>query len=604
MQNQNQLKKLKLKIHGTHCASCEVLIERKFKKIAGVEKVSMNHATGKAELYCSLEPKLQELDRAIKANGYSVSLLDDQSKTGSVVTHGNTKKDYYQIGVVFLIIVAGYLLLKQFDIVPKLGITNNMSYGFVFLIGLVAAMSTCIAVTGGLLLGIAAKYSEQHPNLAPMQKFKPYVAFNIGRVVSYTVFGGAIGALGSVLTLSSKATGLVTIIASLVMILLGFQLLNLFPWLKRFQPKMPKVFGHKIHDLSLRSEAKGDASGGQGKLTPFLIGAGTFFLPCGFTQALQLYVLSQGNMKVGALTMLAFSLGTLPALLSLSAISSFIKGTLQQYFFKFAGVLVLLLGLFNINSGINLTGVNLDVAAIFHRSPVEVAHAAQPVADPNVQLVDGKQLVSMKVVGRTYSPSKFTITQGIPVEWRIDGSQAEGCAQVVTAPTIGVAEYLPAQGTKTIRFTPTKVGTIPFRCTMGMTTPGAAFTVVANTNPAQVLTAPVPANNAPQKLPCDSTIADCIQPQKVTMEISQDGRFLPNRFTVKKGMSVELDIDAKIVPGGCTSTLMIPNYDVTHTITLGKNVMAFTPTKAGTVPLLCSMGGKMGEFIVEEGGTT
>ncbi len=50
-------------------------------------------------------------------------------------------------------------------------------------------------------------------------------------------------------------------------------------------PTMPKRFGHTIHDLAER-----DANGGA-----FVLGAATFFLPCGFTQALQLYVLAKGS---------------------------------------------------------------------------------------------------------------------------------------------------------------------------------------------------------------------------------------------------------------------------------------------------------------------
>jgi sulfite exporter TauE/SafE/copper chaperone CopZ len=319
MDNQN-LKKIKLKIHGMHCANCEVLIERKFKKVAGVEKINVSYASGKAEIYCSREPQIRELQNAIQQDGYAVSAWHDRNAVPDL-PHKNTKKDYFQIGAIFLIIVAAYLILKELNLVHGLAISDNMSYGFVFVIGLVAAMSTCLAVTGGLLLAVAAKYNVRFPYLTGAQKLKPHLYFNIGRIVSYTVLGGAVGALGSVLTFSPKATGFMTIAVSFVMIILGFQLLHLFPWMRRFQPKMPKFLAHKIHDLS----------GKDNKSAPFLLGASTFFLPCGFTQALQLYVLAKGDMLTGALTMLAFSLGTLPALMSLSAISSFAKGAFQRH---------------------------------------------------------------------------------------------------------------------------------------------------------------------------------------------------------------------------------------------------------------------------------
>src|SRR5262249_62241598 len=140
--------------------------------------------------------------------------------------------------------------------------------------------------------------------------------------------------------------GVLTILASLGMIRLGLQMLKLLPALTRFMPTMPKAFSHYIHD-----QAERDARGGA-----FVFGAATFFLPCGFTQALQLYVLAKGSFATGALTMLAFSLGTLPALLSLSAISSFATGSFQRHFLKFAGAAVVILGVADIQYGLVLTG--------------------------------------------------------------------------------------------------------------------------------------------------------------------------------------------------------------------------------------------------------
>src|SRR6267154_6576879 len=152
---------------------------------------------------------------------------------------------------------------------------------------------------------------------------------------------------------SAEASGILMILASLIMIVLGLQMLNLFPWLKRLQPRMPKFLAHTIHDMT-EKEVKGGA---------FILGASTFFLPCGFTQALQLYVLAKGSFTTGALTMLAFALGTLPALLSLSMASSFATGMFQRYFLKLAGAAVVLLGIFNIESGLTLAGAGTETSA-------------------------------------------------------------------------------------------------------------------------------------------------------------------------------------------------------------------------------------------------
>ncbi len=597
---EGQKKKFHLKIHGTHCASCEVLIERKFSSISGVQKVRVDHVTGKAEICCH-ENFLEEhnfhsipnkFEALIKEHGYEVTHWDYQKHGESPHENSekkNTKRDYVEIGAIFLILFGIYQYLKFFDFLPQgLGIGENMSYGFVFLIGLVAAVSSCLAVTGGLLLAVAAKYNERHPHLSNRQRFRPHFYFNIGRIIGYTIFGGAVGALGSILTFSSKASGVMTIVASLVMIILGFQLLHLFPWTKRFAPRMPKWISHKIHDLETSEQRQ----------APFILGAFTFFLPCGFTQALQLYVLSKGDMLSGALIMFVFSLGTLPALLSLSTISSFSKGAFQRYFLKFTGVIVLVLGFWNINNGFALTGNPLWLGKAKAEENNVNTNSKDGVRDPNVSLINGKQIVRMKVNGFDYSPSQFTVIEGIPVEWQIDGSGASGCAQVIVAPDLNITEYLPPSGIKTIAFTPEKLGKIYFSCSMGMTTPGASFNVVAADNAIlnEKRNLPVPSETDDTK--CNSEIMNCVPDQKVSMEVSRERGFYPNVFTVKKDIPVEFEIDDKVPLGGCMGTIVIPDYNVAKKLTLGTNTIKFTPTKLGDSIFTCSMGNPLGQFRV------
>ncbi len=379
----------------------------------------------------------------------------------------NSSRDYAEVGAAFLIVIGILFVLGQLDFLPKqFGVSETMSYGLVFVIGLVASVSSCIAVTGGLLVAIAAKYNEATTNLTPMQRMKAHIYFNAGRVISYTLLGGAVGWLGSALTLSPEITGMLALVASAVMILLGLQMLYLLPSVTRFLPTLPKAFSHAIHDFAER-----DANGGA-----FVLGATTFFLPCGFTQALQLYVLSKGSFTVGALTMLAFALGTLPALLSLSAMSSFATGNLQRHFLKFVGAAVIVLGVANIQYGLVLTGSNMNaepVATI--TTPTDV-----PPAPSAATAAEGKQVAVMRIEGFSYIPNTFTVTQGVPVEWRIDASEAAACGRILLAPGLGVRQILSDRSTTMISFIPKQAGEFGFNCGMGMMTPGSKFTVIPN----------------------------------------------------------------------------------------------------------------------------
>jgi len=375
-------------------------------------------------------------------------------------THTNTPRDYIEIAAAFAIIIGVLLALGNFDLLPnQFGVSETMSYGLVFVVGLVASVSSCIAVTGGLLVAVAAKYNEAIVRLTPMQRLKPHVYFNAGRIISYTVLGGVIGAVGSALMPSPQANGLLTLVASAVMILLGLQMLKVLPGLTQFLPTMPKRI-NAIHDLAER-----DANGGA-----FMLGAATFFLPCGFTQAFQLYVLAKGSAEVGALTMLVFSLGTLPALLTLSTASSLASGSFQRHFVRFAGAAVIVLGLANIQYGLALTGSDMSEAVATNSEPA-VAVPAQEIAGGE------KQIVVMRIEGFSYVPSHFTVKQGIPVEWRIDASEAADCGRMLLAPRLGIRRILSDRSTTMISFVPQQAGEFGFNCGMGMMTPGK-FTVI------------------------------------------------------------------------------------------------------------------------------
>jgi sulfite exporter TauE/SafE/copper chaperone CopZ len=462
-QEMHQAHPIAFQIQGIHCASCVMVIERQLKKLEGVQTVQVDARTGKAELSCARVPLLTEAQQAVQANGYTVLPWQD-GKPAMQPQRG--VRDGAEIGIIVLLLLGLFWLFSRLPFVPHgFGISERMSYGVVFVIGLVASISSCMAATGGLLLGMTATGRSR------LVKAQGTLLFHLGRLLSYTIFGAALGGIGSFFTLSPHVNAVAVILSSFVMLLLGMQLLRLVPpWIRALQPRLPLFL----------TQGLDAASGRPSTIVSFLIGAATFFLPCGFTQALQLYVLSRGNAVTGALTMLAFALGTLPALLSLSVLSSLFTGTVQRYVVKVSGVLVLLIGLASLQSGFALAGLPLPSLA-----PGSSAQTSggRPQERHLAPLVHGKQVVSMKVIGFTYVPSTFTVVQGVPVTWYVDGRQAEDCAQVLLVPALGLTVALQTHGLTTITFTPREPGTLRFHCPLAMTTSGAMFTVLPNTHP-------------------------------------------------------------------------------------------------------------------------
>ena len=446
MTESNPFTTQKVAVGGMTCVNCEVLVQRRLKAVAGVEAVRADHRRGFAEIDHRAELDMAALQRAVEEDGYRVSPWDE-----SQAAQHNSPRDYAEIAGLFIVFGGLAFALQHFGLMPRgLALSDTMSLGLVFLIGLVASVSSCMAVTGGLLVAASAAYNERTTGLSDFERLKPHLYFNAGRIISYTLLGGAIGALGSALTLSEKANGFLTIAASAIMIVLGLQMLGLLP---RFGSVLvPRSVTERVHSLASRKVAGG----------AFTLGALTFFLPCGFTQALQLYVLGKGSFATGALIMLVFALGTLPALLSLSALSSFAKGAFQRHFLRLAGAAVIILGVLNVQYGLVLAGLGGSGTSSAGADTEAPVHATQQ---------DGRQVVTMRVVDFTYMPAVFEVKQGIPVEWRIDASEAVGCGLVILAPRLGIRRLLSSNSTSVITFTPRQTGEFQFNCGMGMMSP-------------------------------------------------------------------------------------------------------------------------------------
>lgn len=447
-------------VSGMTCRSCEILLERKLKDAPGVQEVLASERRGTVEILSDLKlhaPTLEALNEALHSTKYALH------EEGSAQTIGNIseKPDWTEVGGMLVLIIAGYVLLKHFGVFSLAKSMEGVaSLGAVFAVGLVAASSTCLAVVGGLLLAVAAKWTENHQGAPRWQRFQPLLSFNAGRLVGYFILGGLVGLLGSAITLSPRGTGVLTLMIAVVMIALGLNILKIVP--KRYCTiPLPRALQKQIHGLSESHNA----------FAPAVLGALTFFLPCGFTQSMQLLALGTGNFVQGGIIMLVFALGTLPALLGLSVVSSMAEGKVMRWFLTFSGALVLLLGIFNIQSGLLLTGV--DAAGIARTA---ISRFVSPEAAPQAQGSDpyvtvdaqGRQIVSMTVSNSGYSPSSFTIDAGKQTWiYAVAPQGVGGCASMLTDPTHNLSTPI-AQGGNWLGPIMNPQSDFVLTCSMGM----------------------------------------------------------------------------------------------------------------------------------------
>jgi uncharacterized protein len=429
-------------VRGTTCASCEVVIEREIRELDGVIGIDASHARGEVRVDVIkgrvLEPS--ELSGILGTHGYRFAFADQPVER----ERWNLKR----IGGALLVVTATYLILDRIGFLT-FSPTVESSSGFVgvFLIGLIASVSSCTAVLSGLVVAVSASTAKKGGVQSKAQKMRPHLIFNVGRLAGFVFFGAIIGLIGSLIQLSPAVNGFMILLVALLMVALGINLLEIIPkGISVLRP--PKWLSHKIHDLSSSHHPN----------VSFVLGALTFFLPCGFTQAIQLYALSLGDMKSSAMLLGVFALGTLPALLGIGAITSSATGARLKRMTQIAGVLVLSLGFSNLQNSF----------ALLDWHPFSFASSGYTMDTSTLSIVDGEQVIQMEISERgIYIPASLTVVKDVPVRWEIFGADFMGCADSLVMRAFGVQEQLDA-GQNVVNFTPTKTGDFTYSCSMGM----------------------------------------------------------------------------------------------------------------------------------------
>lgn len=493
--------KKRLRISKMSCVNCQNKIEKKLRNTAGVQKVKVSYRTGFADIvYDSALITQKDIKTTIEKLGYGI--LPETEEAGTDVGKNVS---------LLVVIVLLYALLQQFGIlnllVPGRLADTGMGYGMLFVVGLLTSVH-CIAMCGGIHLSqcIPRKEQENSGKLASLEA--PFL-YNLGRVISYTVIGFFLGFLGMLLGGDSGAgisvflQGIIKMIAGILMVIMGINMLELFPCLRRFQPQMPGFLAAKLGGKKAAARR------------PLLVGLLNGLMPCGPLQSMQIVALASGNPFSGALSMLLFSLGTTPLMLGLGSLVSALGKRFAQKAVSAGAVLVTVLGLSMLSQGGSLSGILLPdrlfaavlvlcaagVAASFPfpkkiyrdvsvtaviaimlggvivwnhsgkgASPNETSAAAslnEAAAAGETETTDEVQVINSTLELGRY-PS-ITVQAGIPVKWVIDAPAGtiNGCNYKMLLKEYGI-QHTFTEGENIIEFTPEKEGTVQYTCWMGM----------------------------------------------------------------------------------------------------------------------------------------
>lgn len=291
----------------------------------------------------------------------------------------------------------------------------------VLVTGLFAGGLSCAAVQGGLLTGLITrqraarpvsvsvarrgKGRPQHtgkmrgePALAWRQRLgddlAPVGGFLVGKLVSHTLLGALLGAVGGAVQLSLGARNLLQLGAGVLVIVFGLAQLGV-PGFRKIVIEPPTSW---MRIVLKRSRA-------QSALAPAFLGLATVLIPCGVTLSVEALALTAGSMWAGGATMAVFVLGTGPLFAVLGYAARKAATAWRGRFAVLTGLVVLGMGLFTFNGGLEMA-----------ESPVAASRIAadvfgEPPADTaTVSIQDGQQ--TMVITARTGSYSQRTSKSG------------------------------------------------------------------------------------------------------------------------------------------------------------------------------------------------
>jgi len=552
-----------LKIGGMTCVSCENRIESQLNQTIGIKKATVSYSNGTAQIsYDSNIITMKDIVQIIEEVGYEV--IEDSSTQKTSTDNINKLLGAAVIILALYTIINRFGLFNLFNFFPQA--EEGMGYGMLFIIGLLTSVH-CVAMCGGINLSQcipqAAKQRGQDGRLTSL---RPSFLYNLGRVISYTVIGGIVGALGSVISFSGSFKGIVQIVAGVLMVIMGLNMLNIFPWLRKLNPHMPKIFARKLN------KEKNSNS-------PFYVGLLNGLMPCGPLQAMQLYALSTGDPLKGALSMLLFSLGTVPLMFGLGVLSSVLSQKFTKKVMSVGAVLVVVLGFSMFQSGLSLSG--------FAATPFD-----QSTSSNVAKIQDDVQIVNTTLNSGRYEP--ITVQAGIPVKWIItaENGSINGCNNRIYIPEYGIEKKFEI-GENIIEFTPEKAGTYRYSCWMGMirstitvleegqTTPPPDTEVqddyTGSYNDFNLDDTVQNKEPAGYQIPVDNVVIAKKNGDKQTVEINlTNSGFSPALIIMESGIETEWNIHAESLNEG-NKTLLFPFYESVLPLKEGDNRLYVLP---------------------------
>jgi len=440
-------KLITLSVAGMTCTACERRITKALTKLPGVISASASARKGSASLITTSEASRASIEQAIIACGY---------RLGGSPWLNRDPVVWRSAGVAAVFVAVLVWLVGAGDLAGRFGDLSTGGLLLVLALGLAAGVSTCMAMVGGIILAISASAAGRATakgGSARTSAWRTNLVFQAGRIGGFGLLGVVLGALGGRAAMPQPVVVTLMVAVAVTMLLVGVRLTELSPRIAGWSPTIPGAVGDR---LGLTGDVPARRTAGV-----VVAGAATFFLPCGFTQAVQLYAFSTGSPRAAGAIMATFAIGTAPALLALAGAPTLFKGTRKVAMLRALGVVVVGFAVINATSALRLAGVDFSSVSF------SVGTSTPQAVSSNVTITSVDQTVSTEQGATGYSPADAIVYAGRPTHWVITSTAPFSCAASLTSQDLGVHGVL-AEGRNVIELPKLAAGTYNYSCSMGM----------------------------------------------------------------------------------------------------------------------------------------
>jgi sulfite exporter TauE/SafE len=353
-----------------------------------------------------------------------------------------------------------------------------------FITGLTTGGLSCLAVQGGLLASSLANQIEKdiqpsdksrlprnkkpipvQPNRSGMST--PILLFLGAKILAYTLLGLLLGSIGSMFQLSPAARAVLQFAIGIFMVGSALRMLNVHPIFRVFAIETPAF---------LRRRIRKTAASNVNYSTPILLGLLTVLIPCGITQAMMAAALSTADPATGAALMFAFTLGTSPVFFAVAYFATRLGEKLEKYFLRFAAVVVLLLGFFAIDTGLNLAGSPVSFTRLVNGFSAATPSTATILQENNPAVIQESTALTIEIKNNGYEPNVLRAPAGVPVKIKLVSKDVFSCSLSIVIPALKYSVNMMPNDEVIIDIPAQAAGThIPYACSMGMYTGDILF---------------------------------------------------------------------------------------------------------------------------------